>query len=258
MSYRGWSEGVVDRHSPVPAYHQLAQVLRMRIQRGDWGVGEQLPTEIQLSSEYDVSRSTVRQALSELAENLVVSREHGKGTFVLAATRLLMNDLSLPMGLAHRARSQGVDLQAKVLSISAIDDVPDEVRQRLQLGAGDEVIELRRMMTLDSAPAALVLSWLPAGRVPGLLKDGLVDGSISHTLVTRYGVELGRYDNQLEVAGATQEQAELLGVEMNDPLILLSALCLSVDEVPLEDSQTYWRADRVRLRFGVTPPRSSA
>ena len=258
MSYRGWSEGVVDRHSPVPAYHQLAQVLQMRIQRGDWGVGKQLPTEIQLSSEYDVSRSTVRQALSELAESLVVSREHGKGTFVLAAPRLLMNDLSLPMGLAHRARSQGVELEAKVLSIGAIDDVPNEVRQRLQLGAGDEVIELRRMMTLDSAPAALVLSWLPAGRVPGLLKDGLVDGSISQTLVTRYGVELGRYDNQLEVTGATQEQAELLDVEMNDPLILLSALCLSVDEVPLEDSQTYWRADRVRLRFGVAPPRSSA
>jgi len=230
----------------------------MRIQRGDWTAGEQLPTEIQLSSEYDVSRSTVRQALSELAENLVVSREQGKGTFVLAAPRLLMNDLSLPVGLAHRARSQGVDLEAKVLSISAIDDVPDEVRQRLQLGADGVVIELRRMMTLDSAPAALVLSWLPAARVPGLLKDGLVDGSISQTLVTRYGVELGRYDNQLEVTGATQEQAELLDVEMNDPLILLSALCLSVEEVPLEDSQTYWRADRVRLRFGVTPPRSSA
>jgi GntR family transcriptional regulator len=245
------SRQTVDRKSPVPAYHQLARALSQRIERGDWPPGQKMPTEIQLSKEYQVSRSTVRQALTALERDRFVSREQGRGTFALTSRRLLMNDLSLPAGLAHRSRSQGIDLRGKMLSARRTADVPPSVRMRLALGDGDEVLEHQRLMFLDGAPAALTTSWVPARLVPGMESGDLVDGSISQTLTARYHLRLSRYENQLEVTMCSPEQARLLDTPLDDPLILLTALCVTEDGVAVEDSQTYWRADRVRLQFGV-------
>lgn len=239
----------LDRDSPIPAYHQLVRMLRARIVRGDWPPGTQLPTELQLAAEYDVSRSTIRQALTELAKGHFVVREQGKGTFALQAQQLLMTDLSLPLGLAQRSRRQGLVMVPRVLSIGITSEPPAQAFE--ELNADGPLIELSRLMMLDGSPAAHVISWIPADLVPGIEQTTLVDGSVSETLSAVYQFQLGRYDNQFEVISADAERSALLDADIEDPIILLSATCLSTDNVPLEFSRAYWRADRVRFRFGV-------
>lgn len=72
----------IDQTSGRPAYQQIADELRRRVQSGTIAPGSKLPTEIELMNEFDVSRVVARLAVGVLrTEGLIYSRQ-GKGTFV--------------------------------------------------------------------------------------------------------------------------------------------------------------------------------
>jgi len=70
------------RTSSLPFYVALANLLRSDIFEGRLSAGAQLPTLDQLSERYGVARVTVRQALGVLADDGLIERVQGKGTFV--------------------------------------------------------------------------------------------------------------------------------------------------------------------------------
>ncbi len=72
----------VNRNSPVPAYYQITLDLRQRISGGEWRAGNKLPSELELTKQYNVSRMTFRQAIGELVKEGVLVRKRGVGTFV--------------------------------------------------------------------------------------------------------------------------------------------------------------------------------
>src|SRR4029078_12804470 len=74
--------GTIDKGSPVPFHYQLRQLLERAVADGVLAPGEQIPTEASLCERYDVSRTVVRQALSDLERTGLVARLKGKGTFV--------------------------------------------------------------------------------------------------------------------------------------------------------------------------------
>lgn len=241
----------VDRRSPMPAYHQLARILRGRIDRGEWHDGQQLPTEIELAEGFEVSRSTVRQALTQLESESYVRREHGRGTFAAPPARLVMTDLSLPLGLAHRTRAQGLSFSAvqRALELAPLRDA--EISRRLRQERGVPTVRFERAIRLDGRVAAISTSWLPADRFGSIVADGLREESISLTLREVFGVDLARYENEIEVRDADPESALALGIAPTDSVLVLTAACLSSAQDVVEVSCTSWRADMVRLRFGI-------
>lgn len=79
------SEALLAAQRPAsrkPLYAQVREQLLARIRGGEWGVGENLPNEYVLSSEFEVSIGTVRRAVTDLEANGVVVREQGRGTYV--------------------------------------------------------------------------------------------------------------------------------------------------------------------------------
>jgi len=68
----------------TPKYWQMRETIRRKIASGEWPEGHQLPPERVMAEAYDISRVTVRSALSELAFEGVLDRRHGRGTFVAA------------------------------------------------------------------------------------------------------------------------------------------------------------------------------
>ena len=68
--------------SAMPLYYQLKEIFIEMLKSGEWQEGQEIPSERELMEEYDVSRSTVRQALNELALNGMILKKQGRGTFV--------------------------------------------------------------------------------------------------------------------------------------------------------------------------------
>jgi GntR family transcriptional regulator len=229
----------------------LARLFRGRIDRGDWEAGEQLPTEVELADQYGVSRSTIRQALAQLADESYVRREHGKGTFASPPSRLVLTDLSLPLGLAHRSRAQGIGYDTVVRRLAITTPPNAGIASKLRSVEDSPVVEFERAILLNRVPAAISTSWLPADRFGSIAVNGVNANSVSLTLREEFGVELARYENEVEVHDADPERAELLGINATDPLLLLTAVCYSSTQEIVEVSRTYWRTDMVRLRFGL-------
>src|SRR3954468_17378295 len=72
----------IDKASPVPYYYHPLQLLERAIAGGALAPGEKIPSEAMLCGTYGVSRTVVRQALSDLDRTGLVTRVKGKGTFV--------------------------------------------------------------------------------------------------------------------------------------------------------------------------------
>ena len=75
-------EKVLDKNSIIPAYYQLYKMLEKKIRKREFRPGEHLPTEMELASQFDISRITVRRAIAELVAAGMVYTQQGRGTFV--------------------------------------------------------------------------------------------------------------------------------------------------------------------------------
>src|SRR5680860_332364 len=112
----------IDSSSPTPLYYQLELELRSRIDQGEWKPGEMVPTEVEICSYYGVSRTTARQALSNLANQGALVRKPGVGTFVLQ-DRI---DGTMHGGLFHnKMRVPGLTPRRELLRFEVIPAEPD-------------------------------------------------------------------------------------------------------------------------------------
>jgi DNA-binding LacI/PurR family transcriptional regulator len=73
--------------SSQPLYLQLAETIRRQIRSGHLKPQDRLQPELDIASQYDVSRGTVRQALDQLVREGLLQRTQGKGTYVRAVNR---------------------------------------------------------------------------------------------------------------------------------------------------------------------------
>lgn len=235
----------------MPVYFQIALDLRRRIVSGEWRANQRIAPELELASEYGVSRVTVRQALAELVKDHLLERRRGSGTYVREHQHPLVYDLNLTLGTtAMRLREQGIANRAEVIETGLVDDPPSELRHRLQIPAGGQAVYLVRRVIIDEEPTAIYRSWFDAARVPGIEESRGLKGSLSVVLAERYGLEAVRSENAIEVVRSTREEAALLGAAHDTPLFVVTSTTYLRDGQPLEFSQMTWVGDRVR--FHVT------
>lgn len=76
----------IDHEGPMPVFRQLVEILRARIERGDWQSNRPIPSEAQLVQTYGIARETVRKSIRVLVDDGVVFVVHGRGTFVADQT----------------------------------------------------------------------------------------------------------------------------------------------------------------------------
>lgn len=78
----------LSRSGNLPLYHQIKNIILKQISEHGLKPGNKLPGDFELCSTYQVSRTVVRQALSELEFDGVLERIKGKGTFVAKPTSI--------------------------------------------------------------------------------------------------------------------------------------------------------------------------
>jgi GntR family transcriptional repressor for pyruvate dehydrogenase complex len=83
-------------------YQQLADSVKSQIVKGELASGDQLPNEKDLSMQYGVSRTVVREAMKALAQEGLIEVQAGRGTFVahqtLDAIKRSLGNLSMLQG----------------------------------------------------------------------------------------------------------------------------------------------------------------
>jgi GntR family transcriptional regulator len=212
--------------------------------------GSPIPTERSLASEFDVSRTTVRQALAELTVEGRLLRVQGKGTFAAepkVAQRLHLSSYTEDM------RAQGREPSSRLLEVSELP-VEAELARLLGIRAGAKILRLQRLRFADGEPMALETTHLPLGRFRGLRRYITSGGSLYQVLRERFGVELGHAEETIETGLAGPQEAELLGADVGMPMLLLSRHSFGIDGRPVEWVRSVYRGDRYKFVATLNRP----
>jgi GntR family transcriptional regulator len=212
--------------------------------------GSPIPTERSLAADFDVSRTTVRQALAELTVEGRLLRVQGKGTFAAepkVAQRLQLSSYTEDM------RAQGRQPSSKLLEI-AEDPADPELSQLLGVRVGAKVLRLHRLRLADGEPMALETTHLPTSRFRGLRRYVTAGGSLYQVLRERYGVEMGHAEETIETALASPDEAELLGADVGLPMLLLSRHSFDTEGTPVEWVRSVYRGDRYKFVATLNRP----
>ncbi|MBQ0927977.1 MULTISPECIES: GntR family transcriptional regulator [Saccharopolyspora] len=212
--------------------------------------GSPIPTERSLASEFDVSRTTVRQALAELTVEGRLLRVQGKGTFAAkpkVAQRLQLSSYTEDM------RAQGRQPTSRLLEV--VEEAADEeLAVLLGTKAGSAVLRLRRLRLADAEPMAIETTHLPLARFRGLTAKLESGGSLYQVLRETFEVELGHAEETIETALASPEEAELLGSDVGLPMLLLSRHSFDTEGRPVEWVRSIYRGDRYKFVARLNPP----
>lgn len=147
----------LDRGSPVPLYHQLAQQLEAAIEQGVLAPGNLLGNEVDLSVRLGLSRPTVRQAIQSLVDKGLLVRRRGVGTQVVHSQ--VRRPLKLS-SLYDDLEAAGQEPTTRVVRNETVP-APAAVAAALGLAEGTEVALLERLRRTHGRPVALLCNYLP-------------------------------------------------------------------------------------------------
>lgn len=225
----------------IPAYQRIYADIAARIASGEFAPASRLLGEPQLADQYGVARMTVRQAISRLVEESLVVRVQGVGTFVAEdiSARRSLNRLT---SFTEDMKSLDKAFTTEVLVQQATDAAPS-IAAELGLADGAKVVELKRLRRVAGQPVSVHQSFLPYGLFPSLERDTLVGGSLYRTLAEKHDVRLRRAEQRIRAAGATAEQARLLGVPRRSPLLSIERTTMDERNVRIEYARSWARSD---------------
>lgn len=239
----------IDRRSPIPFYYQLKQILVGEIESGRFEEGDRLPGEHELCSMFDVSRTVVRQALSELENEGWLTRRKGRGTFV-APRKVSENLFQSLTGLHEDVTARGGVLRSEVRRRESVP-ASAGVAAELGLGEGKPVILLDRLRLVDGVPWVLVVSYLPYDLCPRVLEEDLEHGSLYALLEGGCGVRISHGRRTVEAVAASAEVAGALGMEEKDPVLRLRSTSYGEDGKPVEHFVAHHRGDLSRFEVNL-------
>jgi len=147
----------VRRESPVALHRQIRQIIRSNIRSGLLKPGD-VTSELELASQFGVSRITIRHALARLAREGLVVRVPGRGTFV--ADQRKLEPQSALTSFSENMLALGKQPSHRTLSVEETA-APEDVADALQLEPGDPLLRIERLLIADDVPMAVMTGHLP-------------------------------------------------------------------------------------------------
>jgi DNA-binding GntR family transcriptional regulator len=234
----------IDRGSPVPLYHQLAEQLTASIEDGRLKPGDPFENELALAERLDLSRPTVRRAIAELVSRGLLVRRRGIGTTVASQVIHRRDELTSLYDDMHR---RGQQPTTKVLTFTPCD-VDAVAAEALGVAADTPLLYIERLRLAGSTPTALMHNWLPP-QFSDIAADELAATSLYALLRARGARPVIAH----QVIGARRpvpRERRLLGLSAGDPLLTMTRRAYDSSGVAIEYGDHCYRYDQ--YAFDVT------
>ena len=229
---------------PTPLYAQLEAQIAAGIANGDFPVGSRLPTEDDLIKRFNVSRTTVRKAIQNLAGRALVEIRRGTGTFVMQPR--ITQELTELTGFVEDMQALGHDPTARLIDRTVVV-ANDEVARHLALAAGTRVMRIRRVRLANRVAMSLDETYLPLEIGEKIVTHDLEVEPIFTLLEQRYDIALVDAEYRLEAASANQEVAAALNIDAGSPIFLIERTSYSAGGAPIDYEKLHYRGDLIRF-----------
>jgi GntR family transcriptional regulator len=237
---------MLERQNPKPLYAQLEDIIREKIEAGEWKPHNPILSENELSKNYGMSRMTARSVITQLVREGLLYRVPGKGTYV-SDPKITTNSLSY-MGIREQLEKMGYEITTKLIKEEKIT-ASDKIASVLRLNERSEVFVIERVRYIKGEPLSLHTSYIPFGVCDGIGSKDLEGEQLCVILERDYDLKRGKVVETLESSVANQTEAKLLSVKQGYPLLLLQDIIYSPQGNPFEYSKVLFRGDKIKLKF---------
>lgn len=232
---------VVDRTSPVPLYHQLAEQWASAIKDGTLRPGDPIENEVALVARLRLSRPTIRRAMDELVHQGLLVRRRGVGTHV--ASQVVHKNPTLT-SLFEELDKSGCQPRTQVLTLQASRPNP-EVARTMGLDAHTPLVYLERLRFSEGRPLVVLRSWLPP-QFSDLSPSDLTEHGLYEVLAQR-GVHAAVARQRAAARMATARERRLLGLTRSGAVLRVAWLSHDADGVAIECGDHSYRGDQYAL-----------
>ncbi|HEY8621224.1 MAG TPA: GntR family transcriptional regulator [Dermatophilaceae bacterium] len=228
----------IDRASPVPLYHQLAEQLTAAVTDGTLSPGDAFENEVALAARLGLSRPTVRRAIAELVGRGLLVRRRGIGTTV--ANQVVHRRAELT-SLYDDLLREGRAPSTQVLSLQT--GVTDQrAAAALGLDPSTSLVATVRLRYADDVPLAVLRNWLPSDfsdlTAEQLQTEGL------YAVLRRRGVRPAVARQSFGARNATAHERRLLHLTKAEPLLTMTRTAFDGDGAPVEFGDHCYRGDQ--------------
>jgi DNA-binding GntR family transcriptional regulator len=240
----------INKYSSVPLYFQLKTMIQENIESGKYAADLKIPSEQDLCDEFDISRPTVRQAISDLTSSGHLYKLKGKGTFVSKQKSLI----------SIKDYSGFTDSVLDSKNPSANQFITMEKASNRTFPKLNEVFSIRPEATVDFACVVWVgmhgeeiislnESWIPLALFPDILEDLGNRKSSQEILKGKYPLLPYHSHSVMDIIHTNPTEASNLHVQPGQPLIRIMNTLSARDGKPVELVVTKYRADKCKLVF---------
>jgi GntR family transcriptional regulator len=239
--YQEMNISVVDRTSSQKLKCQILTILREPIERGEWKVDMQIPTEEQLCERYGVSKTTVRSAIEELVALGYLSKLQGKGTFVRKA--IPENGIRMAIHLnAERMEFSAVQRYHELENGMCKPEV--EIADYLRLDSGEFCWHFARILVLDGLPLALEKLYVPARLCVTDLGVAANMLPLTSCVEGRCALKIQRLREKTDLPGADEQDVAFLRISPRVPVLRIRQFFYGTGGLPVGFASTMRRIDR--------------
>ena len=232
--------------SPMPVYFEIQRMLQDKIETGEWGPGDRIPTEKELADTCQVSVGTVKKAVLNLVNDGFLYRLQGKGTFVKGST--LKGRLRY-YRFQKDFQTEVATLKIELLDIRAIKSTAD-IACQLDIAPGQNIYAMKRLFLMQTKPVVYCISYLSAHMFPGLdakPASFFKDATLYLALEEAYAVATITNRYLLGSIAARADHADRLNIKAGTPLLYIEMQSLTHKEKPYEYRQSYCLTNRHKL-----------
>lgn len=241
---------MIDPFAALPKYYQLAEIIKQRIEQGEWEPRSPIPSERQLETLYGVSRTTTREAIDTLVRQGFLYREHGRGTYV--SPPKLQKGLMELTSFSEDLLKRGIRPGQIIRDISRVVP-PASVLQKLELPSGTRLLRLERIRLGNDVPIGIQTSFLVLDENQSISREEMESfGSLYRLLQEKFLIIPSEADETLEVTLATPEEAALLQIDTGAPLLLSTRVLFAQNRRPVEFVKILYRGDRYQYYVRLT------
>jgi GntR family transcriptional regulator len=232
----------LNKSVPIPLYFQLKEAILDEMRNGNYKSDDLIPTEKELSEMFEISRTTVRQAITELVQEGWLYRIKSKGTFV-SKPKINQSFIQALGSFNDQIAKSGRTPMTELLDFKIITP-PENVDEILMLQPKEKVIFIHRKRCADSEPIVMVKTYLPYKRCNFVMDHDLAKESLYPILGQREETRIYKIKRIIEAVDATAYDIKNLNVNRGKAIQQFISTGFNVFEEPIEYSIARYRGDR--------------
>lgn len=238
------TEERVDRDSPLKLYVQLHNIIKGKIERSEWSKGAYIPSEDELCRLYDVSKVTVRLAISELARDGYLMRQQGKGTVVTYSLPYL--GITMKTRLTEDMFAEGVTVKREIL-LKGVKEVPEDIKAYLK--AEESIYYILYKKVVNGDPACLGESFIPLSVFPSIENEDFLHTSLYDLIQEKAYKKISKVIQSIELVEARGDVAAILRMKDGESALLVHRLLLSSDASSIAYTRLFGSGRKYKIQM---------